>query len=80
MTLSGVISLDVEVKAYFKDYLLQCSSHANFLVVKVAVIFCSLLNFGALDKITANFGICDYKLEPFASDQATDEASHADGS
>ena len=66
--------------SYFKDYLLQCSSHANFLVVKAAVMSCSLLYFAALDKIAANFGVCDYKFDPFASDQATDEASHADGS
>ena len=64
---------------YFKDYLLQCSSHANFLVVKAAVVSCSLLYFAVLDKIAANFGVCDYKLDPFPSDQATDEASHADG-
>lgn len=65
---------------YFKDYLVQCSSHANFLVVKAAVMFCSLLYFAALDKITANYGVCDCKLDPFASDQVTDESSHADGS
>ena len=64
---------------YFKDYLVQCSSHANF-IVKAAVVSCSLLYFATLDKIAANFGVCDYKLDPFASDQATEEASHADDS
>ena len=64
---------------YFKDYLVQCSSHANF-IVKAAVVSCSLLYFAVLDKIAAKFGVCDYKLDPFPSDQATDEASHADGS
>ena len=66
--------------SYFKDYLIQCSSHANF-IVKAAVISCSLLYFAAvLDKIAANFGVCDYKLDPFASDQATDEANLGNGS
>ena len=64
---------------YFKDYLVQCSSHANF-IVKAAVVSCSLLYFAVLDKIAANFGVCDCKLDPFASDQATDEANHGNGS
>ena len=46
----------------------------------MAVMSCSLLFFAAVDKIAANFGVCDYKLQPFVSDRATDEASRADGS